>query len=154
MCVIYLLTDGRKLCKNGGRIEIQDGDRKKLYSLPIHDVGNIVVAAKIQITYDVIKTALLNNISITYLDQRGEIIGTLRNEKQTIDYLLQQHKCFNDEEIALTLTRLVLAQKLQAQEKIISSYARTMNKPELKQIAKSIKIYTQCCNNPSGFKAK
>lgn len=146
MCVVYLLTAGQRLCKNGGRIEIQDTDRNKIKSLPIYDVESIIVAAKTQLTYDVIKIAMVNNIAVTYVDRRGRIMGEIRNNNQNMDQLMIQQKCFNNEATAIKLAKMVLTEKIQSQEKLMSSFARTMGKAELKDIAETIKIYEKKIN--------
>ena len=141
MCVIYLLTGGQRVGKNGGRLEVQDKNQHKLYSIPVEDVESIVVAARTQISSDIILMTLLRNIPITYLDKRGNILGYTQSNQQTLEKLLVQQKCFNDTDNQTKLIKFVLQEKILAQQKILGSYARTMNLPELKSFANKIKIY-------------
>lgn len=140
MCVIYLLTGGQRVGKNGGRLEVQDKNQHKLYSIPVEDVESIVVAARTQISSDIILMTLLRNIPITYLDKRGNILGYTQSNQQTLEKLLMQQKCFNDTDNQTKLIKFVLQEKILAQQKILGSYARTMNLPELKSFANKIKI--------------
>ena len=141
MCVIYLLTGGQRVGRNGGRLEVQDSSQRKLCSIPVEDVESIVVAGKTQISSDIIFMTLSRNIPITYLDKRGNILGYTNGCQQTLEKLVMQQKCFNDPDKQLQLIKYILQEKLLAQQKILGSFAKTMNKPELKSFANKIKIY-------------
>lgn len=136
-----MLTAGQSIGKNGGRLEVHDRNSRRIYSIPLDDVESIVVAAKTQISSDIIQLLLLKNIPITYLDKRGNVLGYTQSNQQSLDKLIMQQKCFNDMTLRLQLIKFVLKEKILAQQRILSSYARTMNKAELKKIANKIKIY-------------
>ena len=53
MCVLYLMTDGSKAKKSGGRIIIEK-DEVKISSVPLLQVESVIISERAQITTQVI----------------------------------------------------------------------------------------------------
>ena len=141
MCVIYMTSPGFTARKRDGRVCIADQDGNIHYKVPLQDIESVVVCSNAQLTTGLIYALLERKAKISYLDYRGEVVGTLGDEQCSLERLLMQQKCFADEGCQRQLIRLVLSRKLQNQQAILRLYGKRKQSAALKGIAEEIDIY-------------
>ena len=140
MCVIYLTRDENLVRKNGGRMQIlQAGER--LYSVPVEDITSVVVCSSAQLTTQAIYSLLENGSHISYLNGRGEVVGSLGDEHASLERMLVQQRCFADGICQRKLIREVLREKMMHQMQLLRLYAKRRNSDELKALAADVGCY-------------
>lgn len=143
MNIIYLLSAGSQLHKNGGRIEVMEKSQQCIYSLLPQDVDSVVAGQHTQISTEAMYLLLQNNCQITYIDRRGKIMAYLGDGHQSLEKLLLQQKAFANIHIVRKLINDTIGKKIANQRKLLAYYASSMNDPILWTASKTIKIYEE-----------
>lgn len=143
MNIIYLLSAGSQLHKNGGRIEVMEKSQQCIYSLLPQDVDSVAAGQHTQISTEAMYLLLQNNCQITYIDRRGKIMAYLGDGHQSLEKLLLQQKAFANIHIVRKLINDTIGKKIANQRKLLAYYASSMNDPILWTASKTIKIYEE-----------
>lgn len=137
MSTIYLLEDGTKISKDGGKFIITKHDGQKT-EFPSGYAECIVVLGKAQITYDVIVEILRDNRSIIYLNRDGSILGTLGSKDVQGRVYLSQLEAYNNPERRITLARKIVGEKIKEQKNLLNSYNKRLLSQELDKTARKL----------------
>lgn len=137
MSTIYLLEDGTKISKDGGRFVITKHDGQKTV-FPSGYAECIVVLGKVQITYDVIAEILRDNRSIIYLNRDGSILGKLGTQNVQGRVYLTQLEAYNDHESRITLARRIVCEKIKEQKNLLNSYNKRLQSQEIDKTVRKL----------------
>ena len=142
MSVLYLLSTGSYLRKIKDRLLIgrADGSHK---SLPIQNVEQIVLNKGGKITPEAVYALLEHRIPIIYVDFLGHVVGVLGNLPCSLQRSLCQMQYFSQEPQQILLIRSILAVKLENQQSLLKSYAKSKYHDELLKLAKQIARYAK-----------
>lgn len=140
MCTLYLLKQGTKARKNGGRIVIEQLG-KKTKSLPLKKVGQLVVGEGTEVTTSLLRELMILRIPVSFVDYFGNLLGQLEDDRLSWQYSKCQMDCFQSEERCLVLTRHIIGCKLNNQWRLLKSYAKNHPAPELDRIVKELNHY-------------
>ena len=142
MSVLYLLSTGSYLRKIKDRLLIgrADGSHK---SLPIQNVEQIVLNKGGKITPEAVYALLEHRIPIIYVVFLGDVVGVLGNLPCSLLRSLCQMQYFSQEPQQILLIRSILAVKLENQQSLLKSYAKSKYHDELLKLAKQIARYAK-----------
>lgn len=140
MCVVYLLQDGTKGCKNGERLVVEGKDTKNI-SVPLSEIESVVLSKHAQITTQIIFELLKRKIPTFYVNRYGEVIGTLSGNESKLDLLHQQLSWSKDDCQSLVIAKKLIAQKINAQLDLIKQYGKRNKQPEIPKVIKELSIY-------------
>ena len=143
MCVVYLVNRGCTMKKNNGRAVIVNAKQEVLYSIPLQEIESVVVCSEAQITTTVIYALLEQQVQISYTDYTGKIIGTLGDDRRSLQRLLMQQRCFEDPACQLELVRDIIRQKMKNQQELLRLYANRKKSAALKEIMGDIGKYRE-----------
>lgn len=151
MDVVYLLSAGSQMRKNGSRIEILDKASNRIYSLLAQEIDSVVASSHAQISTEALYLLLENDCWISYIDACGSIVACLGNEKMTLERLLWQQKAFANPYVVMRLIYDTIGTKMANQRKLLAYYASSLHEDELWKATKTIKIYEhklEQCDSP------
>ena len=117
-----------------------DGSHK---SLPIQNVEQIVLNKGGKITPEAVYALLEHRIPIIYVDFLGHVVGVLGNLPCSLQRSLCQMQYFSQEPQQILLIRSILAVKLENQQSLLKSYAKSKYHDELLKLAKQIARYAK-----------
>ena len=140
MCVLYLLTNGSKARKDGGRILVEK-DGNKLCSVPLHEVKQVVVSQQAEITTPVIFSLLEAEVPILYVGASGEVKGMMGGEQISLHHFLQQQVSFGNAEKQLNLARELVREKIRSQRMVLLQYRKSRGHRELSLLAEKLGAY-------------
>ncbi|TYZ22936.1 CRISPR-associated endonuclease Cas1 [Selenomonas ruminis] len=138
MSVLYLLSPGGNVHKNGGRLVIEK-DEKLVGRMPIRSLTSVVVGPAANISTPVIFACLENDIPIFFLNKKWQLFGQLANEHASLAIIRQQFACLEDPVIAMPLAKIVVDEKIRNQYRLLKSYSRTVQNPLLNKVLKTLK---------------
>lgn len=141
MCTIYMMTAGSELKKRGGRAELRSREGELLASVPMEEVRSVVVFSHAGVSTPMVFQLLKQKAVITYLDFRGNIMGCMGEERGSLERLLVQQKCFEDERIASVIIRGVLQRKIRNQRELLAQFGRRKKDAELKSLSEKLQPY-------------
>lgn len=142
MSVLYLLSPGSYLRKIRDRLLIgsADGSHK---SLPIQNIEQIVVNKGGKITSEAIYALLEHRIPIVYVDFLGHVVGVLGNLPCSLQRSFCQMQYFSQEPQQILLIRSILSVKLENQQALLKSYAKSKYHDDLLMLANQIARYAK-----------
>lgn len=124
MTSIYLMEPGLKLATKGGHFVLSRGE-SILTEVPILAVRDITLRPNIQISANVIKTALQENIPVSWLSTTGRSDGLLLNHNFFNVILHQmQFESINNNEFAIPLSKSIVEAKINNQIILLSREKR------------------------------
>lgn len=134
MSQIYIIDNGAKISKNGGRIEILHKDGL-LKSIPFESVEGITIIGNGQITTETIGECFKKGIQIQYHSNRGYYFGKL-SSTQHVNTTRQrlQMKLTEDEYFVLGLAKNILKAKINNQIVVLRRYQRSSEEDIKKEI--------------------
>lgn len=142
MSVLYVLSAGSYLRKIGQRLLIGTADGRHK-SLPVQNIEEVVLSRHSKITSEAVYALLEHNVPIVYVDFLGHVLGVLGNLPCTMQRSLCQLTYFSQLPQRIMLIRTILSVKLQNQEQLLKSYAKSKNHDELTRLARQIRTYAR-----------
>lgn len=140
MCVIHMLQEGVKARKEGGRLVVEK-EQILISKTPILQIKCLIIGKFAQITTQAIFSLIENNIPVFYVNWKGRIVATINNENHSVKNLMKQISIMQEEDTQLQLAKYIVTKKLTAQKQIVSDYAKTKKKKELKEISQNLKAF-------------
>lgn len=140
MSVLYVLSPGSYLRKIGERLLIgtKDGRHK---SLPVQQIEQVVASRNGHITAQAIFALLEHRIPLVYVDRLGHIAGVLGPLPATLQRSRCQWTYFSAGPQQILLIRNLLAVKLQNQQQLLKTYAKSKQREELSRLVREIQRY-------------
>ena len=142
MSVLYLLSVNSYLRKIGQRLLMgtAGGPHK---SLPIQQIEQVIFSKHSKITSEAMYALLEHHIPVIYVDFRGHILGMIGHLPCTVQRSFCQFTYCSQKPKRILLIRTLLSVKLQSQELLLKSYAKSKNHDALTKLAKQIRIYSR-----------
>lgn len=144
MCVVYLLQDGSKAKKQGGRIIVESRDGA-VSSVPIQCVTGVVVGGAAQLSTQAVFALLEQGVALSYIDFYGRVKGQLSPSGADAAAMHAQARCLGNEGYCKTLAKELVQEKITAQYRLLSYYSKkyiasilTDTVSELKVMAKQV----------------
>ena len=138
MSVLYLLSSGGNVRKDGGRLVIEK-EGQLVGRMPIRSLTSVVVGSAANISTSVIFACLENDIPIFFLNKKWQLIGQLANERAAVAVIRQQFTCLEDPMIAMQLAKTVVDEKIRNQYRLLKSYSRTVQNTLLNKVLNTLK---------------
>ena len=136
MSVLYLLSSGSSVRKNGGRLVVEkDGDL--VARVPIRMVTSVVVGPLAGATIPALFACIEENVPVFFVDRGCHVVGQLAGDKITLRMLQHQFFCAKDVRRGLILAKEIVAEKLRGQYRLLKTYEKTV---EDARIAKTLHI--------------
>lgn len=142
MGVLYLLSEGSRVSKEGPRLAIEK-DGNLVGRLPIRSVDGIVLGRNAQITTQTVFSMLEQKIPIVYIDDHGNIVGHIQNTNQSPQRLFRQLSIFRDAADSFELSKEIIIEKINNQSNLLKQYAKTKKSEELNALAQKVKCYAE-----------
>ena len=138
MSVLYLLSPGSSVRKDGGRLVVEkDGDL--VARVPLRMVTSVVVGASAGATVPALFACMEEDVPIFFVDRHSYVVGQLGSEAVTLRMLRQQFACAEDEARALALAKQIVAEKLRGQYRLLKMYEKTIDDERLTKAVRAIK---------------
>ena len=138
MSVLYLLSPGSSVRKDGGRLVVEkDGDL--VARVPLRMVTSVVVGASAGATVPALFACMEEDVPIFFVDRHSYVVGRLGSEAVTLRMLRQQFACAEDEARALALAKQIVAEKLRGQYRLLKMYEKTIDDERLTKAVRAIK---------------
>ena len=138
MCVLYLVSEGTKLRKNGGRFLIEN-DGKRIQSVPINEVESVVVRRCAEISTPALYELFEKNAGVFYVDGRGRLMGQMEVPSGSLLRFEKQRENFFDDEKSVCMIRSTIGEKLSGQIELLRYYARQKKEVDIAQCVKEIR---------------
>jgi len=136
MSVLYLLSPGSSVRKEGGRLVVEkDGDL--VARVPLRMVTSVVVGASAGATIPALFACMEEAVPIFFVDGRSNVVGQLAGENITLRMLRYQLAYAEDTEKGLVLSKEIVAEKLRGQYRLLKTYEKTVDDV---RIAKALHI--------------
>ncbi|SDO93208.1 CRISPR-associated endonuclease Cas1 [Selenomonas ruminantium] len=138
MGVLYLLSKGATVRKDGGRLVIEKENRL-VGRMPIRSLTSIVVGPAANISTPAVFACLENNIPIFFLNKKWQLLGQLANEHASVAVIRQQFACLEDYDMSMQLAKSVVSEKIRNQYRLLKSYTRSSQNSALTKALKMLK---------------
>ena len=123
MCVVYLLQDGSKAKKQGGRLVVENRDGAA-GSVPLQCVTGVVVGSAAQLSTQAVFALLEQGVALSYIDFYGRVKGQLAPTGADAAAMRAQAACLGNERYCKTLAKELVQEKIAAQHRLLSYYSK------------------------------
>jgi CRISPR-associated protein Cas1 len=112
MKTIYIFTHGTTLRKIGRRLMLEK-DTKKLFELPLKDVGRILIYSHTEVTVQTLNGLFDCNIPLIYVRRSGSVKGKLMPaDSNHVLLRRRQYQVCGDDKFALPLAQAIIHTKI------------------------------------------
>lgn len=140
MTTVYMLKKGAKAKKEGQRLTIEYKD-KKVQSIPLKDVGSLVVEEGTHISTPLLELMIEAEIPVYFIDFFGNVKGEVCSGRLSWKRSKAQMEKFIQKDEKLKLACWIVKAKLENQRKLLKYYARQLQELEIGQCASDIRQY-------------
>ena len=126
MSVLYLLSPGSSVRKDGGRLVVEK-DGNLVARMPLRMVTSVVVGTSAGATVPALFACMEEKVPIFFVDRHCNVVGQLAGETITLRMLRHQFGCAEDTRRGLVLAKEVVAEKLRGQYRLLKTYEKTVN---------------------------
>ena len=138
MSVLYLLSPGSSVRKDGGRLVVEkDGDL--VARMPLRMVTSVVVGASAGTTVPALFACMEEKVPIFFVDRHCNVVGQLAGETITLRMLRHQFGCAEDTRRGLVLAKEIVAEKLRGQYRLLKTYEKTIDDARIVKAIRAVK---------------
>lgn len=109
---IFVTAQNCKLRLDGGRIQVNDRDDKKVGDFPVESITTVNLFGNVSMSTPLIHQCSKNGISVNYFSYYGKYVGSFVPLKNTIA-LVKRHQCSISSEKALLISKEIIRAKIQ-----------------------------------------
>ncbi len=121
---LYVTTPNSYLSKDGLNVVVSY-DNKEQFRIPIHNIESIITFGYMGSSPGLMKLCSDNGVSLTFLSPQGRFIGHLNGATHgNVLLRKRQYEIFDQEDIKLSLSKIVISAKIQNSRNILRRHLR------------------------------
>lgn len=138
MSVLYLLSSGSAVRKDGGRLVVEK-DGELVARMPLRMVTSVVVGVSAGVTVAALFACMEEKVPIFFVDRCCNVVGQLAGDAITLRMLRHQFVCAEDTRRGLVLAKEIVAEKLRGQYRLLKTYEKTVEDARIEKALRIIK---------------
>lgn len=141
--IAYLSEQGSTVSKKSKRLIVFKGT-EKIAEIKLHDLEQLVLMGKIQLSTDVVRSLLKEGVDTVYLSQSGRYLGRLSSTRSGNIILRQkQFEVLSKENEALRIARTIVIGKLNNSVVFLRRHNRTLRSDQIARHTAAIRQLAQ-----------
>lgn len=111
--VLHVVTPGARISRAGDRLTVRGGE--DVTSVPIHDVGAVVLHGPVQITTQALHLCAHHEVGVHWVTTGGRHVGALAPGPGVVQRRIRQYQALTDPVVALDLARRLARARIESQ---------------------------------------
>jgi CRISPR-associated protein Cas1 len=134
--VIHVLESTASVGKAGNQIKISYRDERPTKTLPISEVGQVVLHGFSQMSTQCLRMCAENEVGVHFITGGGRYVGGVNYNSGAIQRKLRQYNALSDEETCLALAKRLVYCKTEMQRQVLMRFRRreSLTKSKLTEI--------------------
>jgi CRISP-associated protein Cas1 len=120
---LHVVTPGARVSRSSERLEVRAGDAE-LASIPIREVGAVVLQGYVQMTTQAIHLCADNEVSVHWVSMGGRHIAALATGPGKVQRRIRQYQALTDPGTALHLARRLALARMESQLRFLLRASR------------------------------
>lgn len=140
---LYVMTPGISIRQDGGLLVLEK-NHSVIKEIPIATVSNLVLGRTIQISTQVMFSLVKQGSLIQFVDYKYQLVGTLGDEHTTLQRLLWQVVCFQNQDFALDGAKYIVRRKIKGQIALLNQYKKSKSIPNFVAVHRTMQALLKC----------
>lgn len=122
--VIHIVESSASVGKSGNQIKISYRDDRASQTLPVAEVGQIVLHGFSQISTQCIRFCAHNDIGVHFITGGGQYVGGVNYNTSAVQRKLRQYAALSNENFCLGLAKRLVCCKAESQRQVLMRFRR------------------------------
>ena len=139
MGVLYLLSGGSSIRKDGGRFVIEK-DGNIVGRVPLRSLYSVVVGHSANISTAAVFACIENKVPVFFVNNQGRLIGQVFDESISVSIIKKQLSLLEKPDRVIGLAKKLIKEKVTNQYRLLKGYKRTTGGTKIDTVLRKIKV--------------